>query len=199
MKKNVFGLLIIGILVGIVVINLVKESQLKRAEKEAQEDFLRVAEQEMDKQVELGNESGTLPHDFELQTLDGEVVKLSDLKGKKVILNFWATWCPPCKAEMPHMQNYYENYAEDDNVEFVAVNLTTKERGQNIEKKITNFIEEYQLSFLIPLDEKGKANKEYRISMIPTTYLINTDGLIHQKVIGPLDEERIKKLVKEMK
>lgn len=199
MKKNVFGLLIIGILVGIVVINLVKESQLKRAEKEAQEDFLRVAEQEMDKQVELGNESGTLPHDFELQTLDGEVVKLSDLKGKKVILNFWATWCPPCKAEMPHMQNYYENYAEDDNVEIVAVNLTTKERGQNIEKKITNFIEEYQLSFLIPLDEKGKANKEYRISMIPTTYLINTDGLIHQKVIGPLDEERIKKLVKEMK
>lgn len=199
MKKNVFGLLIIGILVGIVVINLVKDSQLKRAEKEAQEDFLRVAEQEMDKQVELGNESGTLPHDFELQTLDGEVVKLSDLKGKKVILNFWATWCPPCKAEMPHMQNYYENYAEDDNVEIVAVNLTTKEHGQNIEKKITNFIEEYQLSFPIPLDEKGKANKEYRISMIPTTYLINTDGLINQKVIGPLDEERIKKLVKEMK
>lgn len=199
MKKNVFGLLIIGILVGIVVINLVKDSQLKRAEKEAQEDFLWVAEQEMDKQVELGNESGTLPHDFELQTLDGEVVKLSDLKGKKVILNFWATWCPPCKAEMPHMQNYYENYAEDDNVEIVAVNLTTKEHGQNIEKKITNFIEEYQLSFPIPLDEKGKANKEYRISMIPTTYLINTDGLINQKVIGPLDEERIKKLVKEMK
>lgn len=199
MKKNVFGLLIIGILVGIVVINLVKDSQLKRAEKEAQEDFLRVVEQEMDKQVELGNESGTLPHDFELQTLDGEVVKLSDLKGKKVILNFWATWCPPCKAEMPHMQNYYENYAEDDNVEIVAVNLTTKEHGQNIEKKITNFIEEYQLSFPIPLDEKGKANKEYRISMIPTTYLINTDGLINQKVIGPLDEERIKKLVKEMK
>ena len=56
-------------------------------------------------QVQEGNPAP----DFQLTTLEGEKVKLSDYKGKKVILNFWATWCPPCKAEMPHMQNFYEN------------------------------------------------------------------------------------------
>ena len=80
-------------------------------------------------------------------------MKLSDLKGKKVILNFWASWCGPCKAEMPHMQKYYKKYKDNDNVEIIAVNLTKAERRGM--KGVEEFIEAYGLTFPIPLDKEG--------------------------------------------
>ena len=87
-----------------------------------------ISEQAIGHEVALGEdvglEKGQTAPDFTLINLQGEEVTLSELQGKKVVLNFWATWCPPCKAEMPHMQNYYEQYAAKDNVEIVGVNLT---------------------------------------------------------------------------
>ena len=106
-------------------------------------------------------EKGSIPPDFELSTMAGDVVKLSDFKGKKVILNFWASWCGPCKAEMPHMQKYYKKYKESDNVEIIAVNLTTEERRGL--KGVKEFIEIYDLTFPIPLDKEGTANEDYQI------------------------------------
>src|SRR5690606_33071951 len=72
----------------------------------------------------VGIQPGEIAPDFELETLDGAVVKLSELKGEKVILNFWATWCPPCKEEMPEMQEFYDKYGDDINV--IAVNFKEK-------------------------------------------------------------------------
>lgn len=143
-------------------------------------------------EYESGLEEGNTPPDFELSTLSGDIIKLTDYKAKKVIINFWASWCGPCKAEMPHMQNYYAKNKDSANVEIIAVNLTTEERGLvSIEK----FVDAYGLTFPIPLDNNGEVMDMYRIMTIPTTYMISTDGTIKHKIIGPMDEKTIKELV----
>lgn len=201
MKKNIFGVIVIAILISIVTVNIVKETNAKKQQELAQQEFLlEAATKEAQVDVaDTGLTPGDEPPNFELETLDGQAVKLSDYKGKKVILNFWASWCPPCKAEMPHMQNYYATTAEKDNVEVIAVNLTSAEKGLNKHEKISDFIKEFGLTFPIPLDEEGNIGNTYRTLTIPTTFMIDTNGLIHKKIVGPMDEEMIGKLVKEMK
>lgn len=132
--------------------------------------------------------------DFELTTLAGETVKLSDYQGKKVVLNLWATWCPPCKAEMPHMQNFYENNKENG-IEILAVNLTNMDKGR---KNIENFVKEYGLTFEIPLDEDGSIGMQYQAFSIPTSYIIDSDGIIIKKIVGPMDEGMMENLTKEI-
>ncbi|MEH6942598.1 peroxiredoxin family protein [Bacillus sp. JJ722] len=149
---------------------------------------------EVSSSAEIGNEIGEKAPDFTLNTLDGKTVKLSDFKGKKVILNFWATWCPPCKAEMPHMQNYYQSNKDKD-ITILAVNLTNQDNGLEIVHKFAN---DYKLTFPILLDEKGIVGRTYQILTIPTSFFINEKGIIHQKIIGPMDEETMQKYVSEM-
>lgn len=127
--------------------------------------------------------------DFELQTLSGDTIQLSDYQGKKVILNFWATWCPPCKAEMPHMQKFYEEHG--DEVEVIAVNLTSRDNGK---EALASFIEEYGLTFPIPLDEEGEYGEIYEVISIPTTYVIDEKGDILHKIVGPLDQSTLESL-----
>jgi len=152
---------------------------------------------ELDTNEVVGLEKGDTPPDFELKTMDGDLVRLSDLKGKKVILNFWASWCGPCKAEMPHMEQYYQKHKESANVEIIAVNLTTAER-RGLEG-VTEFIDTYGLTFPIPLDEDGKASEDYSVFTIPTTYLLGTDGKLAQKFMGPMDENMMEELVDNLK
>ncbi|RWR05044.1 redoxin domain-containing protein [Siminovitchia fortis] len=197
MNKRIFGLALIALLVGIVVVNIIQEVRENDEIEAAQEEFL--TQSQTEEQTSEGLKNGDVPPDFELETLDGASVKLSDYKGKKVILNFWASWCPPCKAEMPHMENYYKTKAKQQNTEILAVNLTNAERGGNVNKKVENFIEEYDLTFTVPLDESGEIGKTYGAFTIPTTYMIDTNGKIHTKIIGPMDEETIEKIVSEMK
>lgn len=135
-------------------------------------------------------QKGDVAPDFTLTTLDGKEVSLSDYRGKKVLLNFWATWCPPCKAEMPHMQNVHENYGED--IEILAVNLTSLDNGKD---KIELFKEDYELTFTIPLDEKGTVGEEYQAFTIPTSYFISTEGKIQHKIVGPMDENMMVQLI----
>jgi peroxiredoxin len=131
-----------------------------------------------------GLEVGNTPPDFKLNTLSGETVKLSDYKGKKVMLNFWATWCPPCKAEMPEMQKFYET--NKDKVEILAVNIDTQ-------NDVKGFVENAGLTFPILLDEKNEVNKDYQIVSIPTTFFINEKGVITQKFIGQMKLEDMEK------
>lgn len=192
MNKKIIGFVIAALLVGSMVVIMVK-SNLE--EIEPIDDYLLGDDLSQLEQVP-GLKKGDTPPDFELTTLAGDVVTLSELKGKKVMLNFWASWCGPCKAEMPHMQKYYKANKDKDNVEIVAVNLTTAEkRGL---KGVEEFIDAYGLTFPIPLDEDGTVMDAYQIIPIPTTYMIGTDGTIDQKIVGPMDEKTIKELVKNL-
>lgn len=140
----------------------------------------------------IGLEKGNFAPDFELETIEGEQVKLSDLRGEPVFLNFWATWCPPCRAEMPDMQKIHEDY---DDVTILAVNeVDTESSPRNVE----SFIEEFGITFPIPSDKGLSVGTRYRAMSLPTTYLINPDGTIHNVAVGPLTYEAMVQEIKAM-
>lgn len=143
--------------------------------------------------LESGLEINDEAPDFELTSLTGETVKLSDYKGKMVMLNFWASWCPPCRVEMPHMETYYQEYKDGENIEILAVNMTTLERGSK--EKVGEFVDKHGLTFPILMDEEGDVKDLYKVMVYPTTYIINPEGIITDKVMIPLDVEVIKWLI----
>ncbi|MED3642807.1 TlpA disulfide reductase family protein [Caldifermentibacillus hisashii] len=141
-----------------------------------------------------GLKVGTKAPNFTLQTLSGETISLSELAGKKVILNFWATWCPPCREEMPAMERVYEQYS-DSNVEIIAVNSTV---GKETKEKAEEFVKELGLTFPIPLDIEGEVIKLYQIYGLPTSYFIDTNGIIHSIYFGPMHEAYMKEELTKM-
>ena len=127
--------------------------------------------------------------DFELETLDGKVVKLSDYRGKKIILNFWATWCPPCKKEMPAMEEFYKQSGDD--VVLLAVNIDPQ-------YDVKQFITSNGITFPILLDKKDEVNSTYQVLTIPTTYFIDEDGIIRNKYLTSMTEDIMKQYLREM-
>lgn len=118
--------------------------------------------------------------DFTLKTLKGETVSLKDYRGRLIFLNFWATWCGPCRAEMPSMQRLWEEFKEEDFV-ILAINI------QEESKLVSSFMNERSLSFPVLLDEKGKVARTYGIRGIPTTFFLNPEGEIIGKAVGARD------------
>ncbi|KUP05683.1 thiol:disulfide interchange protein (thioredoxin) [Bacillus coahuilensis m2-6] len=186
MRNKIILLLLVAV-VGYVLWNQLNEDQLSSYDGE----IVSVWSEEGDPTLS----KGAVPPDFLLNTHDGESIRLSELKGKKVMLNFWATWCPPCKAEMPVMQKFYEKQAEELNVEIIAVNLTSQDHGP---EALAEFLKVYDLTFPILLDESGEVGKTYQAFTIPTSYFINTKGEIEGKVIGPVNEQLLEDTIRNM-
>lgn len=141
-----------------------------------------------------GLKKGNRAPDFLLYTLEGTPVRLSDLRGKKVILNMWATWCPPCRAEMPDMQEFYEMH-EEKGVTILGVNLIETEQS---EEEVARFLTDYGIAFPVVLDKGSQVSSLYQAISIPTSYAIDEDGLVREKVIGPLHIEMMEKMVSSM-
>jgi peroxiredoxin len=133
---------------------------------------------------------GAKAPDFELKTLAGETVKLSNLKGKKVMLNFWATWCPPCKEEMPAMEKLSKQAGKD--VVILAVNIDPQ-------LDVQGFINENKITFPIPLDKADKVNETYQVLSIPTTYFIDSKGIIQNKYTGSMTFDVMKDFTNKLK
>ncbi len=115
--------------------------------------------------------------DFELEDLQGRRTALSGYRGKVVFLNFWATWCPPCRKEMPAMQELYRSLGGTD-FEIVAVDL------QEEKAEVQRFVKENGLTFPVLLDTTGQAGTTYSVRNIPTTYLIDRKGNLIARLIG---------------
>ena len=114
---------------------------------------------------------------FELTDVDGRTQKLSDYLGKVVVLNFWATWCPPCRYEMPSMQRGWEKVRDEDIV-FLGVNV-----GED-EDTVFMFFADYPVDFPLLLDKDAKVIAQYPVTGLPTTYVIDPQGRITHRAVG---------------
>ena len=112
-------------------------------------------------------------------TPQGEAISLADLRGQAVLINLWATWCPPCRQEMPTIQQVYDEY-RDRGFTVLAVNVT----AQDDALAIVPFVEKYNLTFPILLDETGAVSEAYGLRSLPTSYFVAPDGTIREVVIG---------------
>src|SRR5690349_18598722 len=120
--------------------------------------------------------------DFSLSDLNEKPYRLSDYRGKVVFLNFWATWCKPCREEMPSMDVLYKNF-EREGLVVLAVSIdrvTTK-------KDIPPFISSMNLTFPVLVDSWGQTDKRYKLMGVPETYIIDQQGILREKIIGPRD------------
>lgn len=122
---------------------------------------------------------------FSFPRLDGKMVSLADYKGKVVFVNIWATWCPPCREEMPSMEKLYkqlkgEEFGEDFEILAVSVDSTGA-------KDVGPFVEKYKLTFPVLLDPRGTTQDIYGTTGLPESYIIGREGIIEKIVIGPLD------------
>jgi cytochrome c biogenesis protein CcmG, thiol:disulfide interchange protein DsbE len=126
---------------------------------------------------------GSKAPEFTLQTLDGETISLSDLEGKAVLINFWATWCEPCKIEMPFFQERYERYSP--NFDVLAVNYAEPE------DTVRRFVESEGLTFTILLDRSAQVVRQYQVRGYPTTVMVDPDGIIQVYHIGIVTQRQL--------
>ena len=137
---------------------------------------------------------GFLAPDFSLPTTNGETIRLSDLRGQAVLVNLWATWCPPCRAEMPAIEKVYQEY-KDQGFVVLAVDMTF----QDDPSAVMPFVQEHGLTFPILLDQSGAVARAYQLRSLPSSFFITHDGIINEVVIGgPMSEALLRTRVEEI-
>lgn len=122
--------------------------------------------------------------DFELETFTGGKVRLSDLRGKIVMIDFWASWCPPCRKEAPVLASVYRAF-RDRPVEFVGVDIWDTEEGAR------RYIRDFGIEFPSGLDKNGRIAVDYGIRGIPEKFIVDQDGIVRRKFIGPMDRAKL--------
>ena len=135
---------------------------------------------------------GSAAPSFAALTLTGDTVRLEDYAGNVILLNIWATWCPPCREEMPSMERLYRHFKEQQaSFEILAVSIDALEGQADVQGKmggdLAAFAEEYRLTFVILHDPSGKIQETYQTTGIPESFLIGKDGIIGRRVAGPAD------------
>lgn len=134
---------------------------------------------------------GYLAPDFTLPTATGNTITLNDLRGRPVVLNFWASWCGPCRIETPHFQAFSEQYAG----KLVVVGINQQESAATINK----FATEFELTYPLLIDEDNRVNQAYAVFGLPTTFFIDENGVIFDISPGAISqailEDRITKLI----
>ncbi len=141
----------------------------------------------------VGVNVGELAPDFTLNDLQGNPVALSDFRGKTVFVNFWATWCPPCRAEMPEIESLYQEY-KDRGVVVIGVDI------MEAQAQVRQYVQQGGYSWIFVLDTSGKVAVDYRITAIPTSFFIDKDGIIQVVAIGAMTKRAMEtKLAEAMR
>ncbi len=134
---------------------------------------------------------GTVAPEFTLPQLDGGQISLSQLRGRPVLVNFWATWCAPCRSEMPALQRVAAQYAGSG---LVVIGINQLED----EATVQEFVREFGLTFPIALDRDGVTSRAWRVYGIPQTYLVDRDGTIRKAWVGPVTEQSVTRALDEL-
>jgi peroxiredoxin len=193
MIRNLIAIILLGGLISFVVYDYVMENkeQTSSVQKEQEQEHTN-NDKGTEKEV-VGLKVGNVAPDFTISTLNGEIVSLSDYRGKPVILNMWATWCTPCRAEMPEMQNFYDKHK--DEVHIVAVNLTANDSVESVKE----FVNDYGITFPILLDTNNFVGVSYRVLSIPSTWFLDKNGIVYKRHVGPMDEAFMENVVGNLK
>ncbi|NMS88504.1 redoxin family protein [Clostridioides difficile] len=137
--------------------------------------------------------------DFTLTDQYGKTHKLSDYEGKVVFLNFWATWCPPCKEEMPHIEQLYKDYKKN-NEDVVILGVASPNLGREGSREhVVNFLKEEGYTFPVALDEDGALAYQYGINAFPTTFIIDKEGYVTQYIPGAMDKETMASFIENQR
>lgn len=132
--------------------------------------------------------------DFTLDTLDGGQLTLSELRGHPVVLNFWASWCLPCRKEMPAIERVYQRY-QGAGLIVVGLNMTSQDSASDV----GTFVQKFGLTFPIALDRDGSVGDHYQLLGLPSTYFIDQSGVIRSVVVGgPMGEATIRSKVEDL-
>lgn len=143
-------------------------------------------------ELEPAPEAGHPAPDFALTDLDGNTVRLSDLRGKVVFINFWATWCPPCRAEMPEIEAVHQEY-KDKGVVVIGVDISEPE------STVRQYIQRGGFTWTIVMDSTGEVARNYNIAAIPTSFFLDREGVIRAVNIGAMTKRAMEeKLAKVM-
>lgn len=171
----------------------------KAVEEESQEESGKDEEGATKQEEQQETESGLTPAiDFTLTDQYGNTHKLSDYRGKTVFLNFWATWCSPCKAEMPDIQNLYESAETEGENALVVLGVAAPDLGnEKSEEEIKAFLEENGYTYPVLMDTTGEVFMQYGISAFPTTFMITKEGDVFGYASGQLNEETMKSIVEQ--
>jgi peroxiredoxin len=129
--------------------------------------------------------------DFVLGDTSGRLFALEDFQGQVVLVNFWATWCAPCRLEMPLLQDHFERYSDDEFI-VLAINL------QESKAQVADFIEEFSLTFPVLMDSDGAISEDYRIRGYPSTIVIDRQGVISAIHIGIITEGQLEEYLSEV-
>lgn len=144
---------------------------------------------------DTSNNADTLPAmDFTVYTQDGTAVKLSDFYGKPIVVNFWATWCGPCKSELPAFEQLYNEYGET--ISFLMVNLT--DGAQETVSSVSDFVTEHVYHFPVYFDTDADAALTYGVYSIPATLFIDTDGNIVASQLGAMSEDILRNYIETL-
>jgi peroxiredoxin len=135
-----------------------------------------------------GTKVGQKAPDFKLTDLNGKQVSLLSFKGRGVVLNFWATWCGPCRSELPDFQ---KEHRAGKKYRVVTVNL------REDKKTVQNFVKKGKYTFPVLLDSQGKVGSLYKVRGIPTTYFIDKDGTVREVVVGALSGKQLRQKIKK--